>query len=204
MSPPLTLDQLPHELVREAKAAYEHPPRAYHSFAHVEDVLRHLAGVATEGLGWHQPLEILLAALFHDAVYVAGRQDNETRSADLALESIARHLPGQAIDKARLRQLIELTARHGQLHRDELDEESRLFLDADMAILGADLETFDAYDAAIAQEYRAIPQFLYRRNRRRFLQHLLDADRIYHSDHFKSRLDAPARANLRRVLGQNT
>ena len=71
-----------------------------------------------------------------------------------------------------------------------------------MAILGADAATFDAYDRAIAEEYRGrVPGWLYRINRRRFLRGLLGRERIYLSTFFHERLDLAARANLRRVLG---
>lgn len=189
--------ELPEEIFRAAAAAYASPPRAYHSFAHAQEVLRHLATVPA----WEHPAEVQLAALFHDAVYVAGRSDNETKSADLALEAIATHLR-TPVDTALVRRLIELTARHGKLDRATLDEEARLFLDCDMAILGAAPEVFDAYDAAIATEYAHVPSLVYRFNRRRFLAHLLDADRIYLSDLFHGRLDAQARANLRRAVGR--
>ena len=75
------------------------------------------------------------------------------------------------------------------------------FLDCDMAILGAAPEAFDAYDRAIAAEYRGhVPDWLFRINRRRFLKALLARPRIYLSDFFHARLDAQARANLRRVV----
>ena len=190
---------LPEGLVRAVIAAYATPPRAYHSFVHVQEVLRHFHDVA-RGPGWQHPRDVFLAVLFHDAIYVAGRSDNEAKSADLALQACATFLPRADVDPSRVRTLIELTARHGKLKRDDLDPETRLFLDCDMAILGSTPEAFDAYDAAIAQEYASVPALVYRFNRRRFLKHLLDADRIFLSDFFHEKLDALARGNLRRVL----
>jgi predicted metal-dependent HD superfamily phosphohydrolase len=165
-------------------------------------VLRHLETVAS-GPGWARPREVELAALFHDAVYVAGRSDNELKSADLALEAITTFLPGVGLDTAFVRRLIELTARHGKLDRAELDDDTRLFLDCDMAILGSEPVAFDAYDAAIAVEYAHVPGLVYRFNRRRFLKHLLEVDRIFLSDFFHARLDGAARANLRRTLDRD-
>lgn len=193
--PPLPI---PEGLMRSLIAAYAHPPRAYHSFTHVQEVLRHYATVP----GWQHPREVYLAILFHDAVYLAGKSDNEAKSADLAAQAIETFLPKEPIDAARVRHLIELTAKHGKLAREKLDEDERQFLDCDMAILGAPAAQFEAYDAAIAEEYREVPKILYRFNRKRFLRHLLEADRIFHSELFHSRLDAPARANLRRALGR--
>lgn len=191
---------LPAGLVAELEAAYAMPPRAYHNFAHVQAVLQHCQAVA-EGPGWRQPAEVQLAALYHDAVYQAGRSDNEARSADLAAAAIARWLPGQGIDVARVVQLIALTARHGALSAAEVDADAALFLDCDMAILGAPAPVFDAYDCGIAEEYAGhVPGFLFRLNRRRFLKQLLLKPRIFLSEFFHQRLDAAARANLRRRI----
>lgn len=195
--PPFAPIDIPEGLMRSVISAYATPPRAYHSFAHVQEVLRHLATVPT----WTHPAEVYLAALFHDAVYVPGRKDNEARSADLAAQAIDTFLPRAGLDVARVRALIDLTARHGAVTPP--DPDAAHFLDADMAILGADPGTFDAYDAAIAEEYRPVTNaLLYRLGRRRFLSKLLEAPRIFHSAHFHDRLDAPARANLRRALGR--
>ncbi len=186
---------VPEGLMRSVISAYATPPRAYHSFVHVQEVLRHLSTVPT----WTNPNDVYLAALFHDAIYVAGRKDNEAKSAELARSAIETFLPKASLDVPRVVTLIELTAKHGSVTPPDAD--AAHFLDADMAILGSDPATFDAYDAAIADEFRPVTNaLLYRFGRRRFLARLLDAPRIFHSDHFHSRLDAAARANLRRAL----
>ena len=51
-----------------AEAAYAFPPRAYHHFGHIRDVLARADEVAA-GPGWRQPDEVRLAILYHDAVY---------------------------------------------------------------------------------------------------------------------------------------
>jgi predicted metal-dependent HD superfamily phosphohydrolase len=180
------------------RAAYETPVRAYHNFGHVMEVLRRHHEVAA-GPGWRQPVETYLAALYHDAIYQPGRADNEARSAALAGAEIARHWPRAGIDAPRVEQLILLTARHGSLTPQNVDSDAALFLDCDMAILGADAPTFDAYDRAIAAEYAGVvPGWLFRRQRRRFLKALLIKPRIFLSEYFHQRCDVPARANLRR------
>jgi predicted metal-dependent HD superfamily phosphohydrolase len=183
----------------ELAAAYADPPRHYHTLAHAAEVARCWRALHEAGQ-WRQPVETWLAALFHDAVYRAGAADNEARSAELARAAIARWLPGRGIDADRVAHLIELTAGHGRLGPADVDPETALFLDCDMAILAADPAAFDAYDRGIAAEYAAIPPDAYRAGRRRFLEGLLARDRIYLSNHFHTRLDAAARANLRRAL----
>lgn len=182
--------------------AYAAPPRAYHHFGHVRAVLQHYAEVAV-GPGWRQPTEVWLAVLFHDAVYQPGRNDNEAQSALMAAEDIPRWWPQARVDVERVQALILLTARHGQVQPQDVDEDAALFLDCDMAILAAPAAVFDAYDQAIAEEYRGhVPSVLFRRNRRRFLAAVLKQPRIFLSDYFHTRHDTAARANLRRRLGR--
>jgi predicted metal-dependent HD superfamily phosphohydrolase len=192
--------QIPGEQLAALQAAYASPPRAYHNFAHVEEVLRHYADVAN-GPGWTQPAEVQLAVLYHDAIYEAGHKDNEARSAELAVAHIGQWLPERGVDAARVAELIKLTARHGALSPGDVDRDAALFLDCDMAILAADAAIFAAYDRGIAAEYRGhVPAWLFKLNRRRFLKGLLAQERIFLSDWFHARLDAQARINLRRAV----
>jgi predicted metal-dependent HD superfamily phosphohydrolase len=202
MSDPFAL--LPFELPpaqREAiAAAYATPPRAYHDLHHVGEVLRHYTDVA-QGPGWSHPLDVAFAVLYHDAIYVAGAKDNEVRSADLARAQLAQW-PMAGVDADRVARLIELTARHGALSLEDVpDDQTRLFLDCDMAILGAEPTVFDAYDRGITAEYRGVvPGWLFTINRKRFLKGLLGRERIYLSAFFHELLDARARNNLRRAI----
>lgn len=199
---------LPPEQCAALQAAYAEPPRAYHNWTHVQDVLRHYREIDAL-VHWHRPKEVWLAALYHDAIYLAGRKDNEVRSAQLAIEHIQRWLEAQDIDYGRVRELILATARHG-MHGPEAfgsgpqAEDTCRFLDCDMAILAAPTEQFDAYDRGIAAEYaQVVPNIAYRWRRRRFLQQLLDNPRIYLSPQAHMRWDAAARANLRRALDRS-
>ncbi len=189
--------KLPFELLpaleAELRAAYADPPRAYHHFGHVEEVMEQHAIAPIE-----HPVETALAVLFHDAVYVPGRHDNEGQSAELARRLVVKYgLPG---DIERIAHLILLTAKHGSLERAEVDVDAALFLDCDMAILGASPERFAEYDRAIRVEYSQVPDELYEAGRKAFLSRVLAKDRIYLSDFFHARLDAAARQNLRNAL----
>lgn len=198
--------QLPAGQRAALQVAYSMPPRAYHSFEHVQEVLRHYAEIDA-GPGWQQPAEAWMAVLYHDAIYVAGRRDNEQRSASLARDHIQQWLPDAGLDLARVAQLIELTAHHGSLSADDVGKgpgalDAMHFLDCDMAILGASAGAFDAYDRGIAAEYAGVlPALVFRFNRRRFLKSLLKRDRIFLSEHFHERYEASARDNIERALG---
>ena len=185
----------------QLRAQYAQPVRAYHHFGHAQAVLQHCAEVAA-GPGWQQPAEAQLAALYHDAVYLPGRSDNEAMSAELAGRQISRWLAGAGIHIPTVVRLIELTARHGALLPAHVDHDQALFLDCDMAILAAPWPVFAAYDAGIASEFRGVvPGWLFAWRRRAFLKALLKRPRIYLSDWGHARWDGAARTNLSRRLG---
>jgi predicted metal-dependent HD superfamily phosphohydrolase len=149
---------------------------------------------------WNDATAVALALLFHDAVYEAGRTDNEALSAALAEQLIREYLPLLAPRLPRVKELVLLTAQHGQHARAALDLDAAHFLDCDMAILGAAAPRYDAYERAIAEEYQAIPAELYRAGRARFLAGLLASPSIYLTTHFRERCERSARTNLARAL----
>ena len=59
-----------------AREAYDVPVRPYHNWQHVEACVSQIDSFACE-----HPRSVFLALVFHDAVYVAGRTDNEANSA---------------------------------------------------------------------------------------------------------------------------
>jgi predicted metal-dependent HD superfamily phosphohydrolase len=191
---------LPAEMWAELEAAYQTPLRAYHNIQHVHEVTAHYQNVAAS-VSWQNPKEVYLAVLYHDAIYQAGRKDNEARSAELALLTIEKYLGNESIDIVKVKNLIELTAKHGHLHADTLDQDTAHFLDCDMAILGSEPTQFLAYDKAIASEYRGkLPGWMFQFYRRKFLRGLLDSPRIYLSDFFFESHEATARVNIAALL----
>jgi predicted metal-dependent HD superfamily phosphohydrolase len=196
---PLRRFDAPFRVLSIVEGAYRTGRRVYHDLTHVAEVLAEYDRVA-ESVGWRDPREVYFAILFHDAIYVAGAHDNETRSADLARETLAGTSDTSGVDVARVATLIQKTALHGKLARADVDRDEALFLDCDMAILGAAPARFLAYDAAIAEEYAAIPPEIYIAGRRAFLERLLASERIFLSDFFHELLDARARDNLRNAL----
>jgi predicted metal-dependent HD superfamily phosphohydrolase len=71
-----------------------------------------------------------------------------------------------------------------------------LFLDMDLSILGAPTAVFARYEADIRREYAMVPEDAYRAGRSAVLERFLARDRLYFSDYFHARLEAPARCNL--------
>ncbi len=194
--------RLPASLVAELQIMYATPLRPYHSIVHIQEVLGWFDQVADANL-WRDALVVHAAILFHDAIYIAGRTDNETLSAQRAADALLRFAwPGSRAQVHRVVDLIELTARHGQRTAadiNDIDDDAALFLDCDTAILAAPPAAFDVYDAGIAAEYQHLPAPVFRAGRRHFLQMMAQQPRIFLSDFFHDRYDAAARRNLVRA-----
>ena len=80
--------------------------------------------------------------------------------------------------------------------------DTALLVDVDLAILGSPAERFDEYERQVRQEYSWVPGFLFKRKRREILEEFLRRPALYNTEHFRSRYDAAARANLTRSIQQ--
>src|SRR5262249_57998276 len=90
---------------------------------------------------------------------------NEERSAALVRAALpALGVPGEVVGETA--RLVLLTKAH---RAAAADEAGQWLLDADLAVLGADPETYDRYAAAIRREYAWVPDADYRAGRRRGL-----------------------------------
>lgn len=167
---------------------YNETTRVYHGIKHIQNMLRALIGCNA-----HTP-ELGLAVWGHDLIYDARAKDNEERSAE-AFDCWLRENGADEGLRATVRRLI-LATKHTAppTQRDEA-----LLVDADLSILGASPAEFDAYNAAIRQEYAHVPALLYGIGRRKVLRGFLERERIFTTPEF-AKLETQARENLRRVL----
>ncbi len=138
------------------------------------------------------------ALFYHDFVYNPLRQDNEERSADRAVKI----LEEAGVDPARVtrcRAMIEQTKTH-RLTPAADGPTDALLLDVDLAVLGIEWRDYEVYTKMIRQEYRLVPDLLYRPGRAKVLRSFLERSHIYLTPHFRSTSEARARENLTREL----
>lgn len=176
-------------------AAYSAPDRYYHNLEHVADTLRavsRLAGFTDD------PSALQLAAWFHDAVYDPRANDNEGRSAELAVTLLGPVGVPRA-DLEKVGRLVRATA-HLTDAGPAGDRETAVLLDADLAILGASPERYKRYADGIRKEYAWVPDADYRAGRGRVIAHFLARPRLYRTDLMFAEGEARARANLRAEL----
>lgn len=186
---------LPLSMQQEIQEQYTKPKRFYHTIEHVEALIALYHELEEK---WNNPSAVYLAFLYHDIIYEYGAKDNEEQSAIFAQQHILRHIPHAKDALPRITHLIRQTALHGQLKREDLDEEERLFLDCDMSILGSPPERFAEYEKQIELEYTQVySKILYKFGRKRFRAKLYKSPRIFFSDLFHDRYDKQARFNLR-------
>jgi predicted metal-dependent HD superfamily phosphohydrolase len=127
-------------------------------------------------------------------VYDVRREDNEAESALLAQERL-RSLDVGSATVQRVATMIVATKTH-----ETDDPETALFLDADLAILGADACSYEKYARNIRKEYAVFDDMTYRQGRKAVLRYFLQKPRIYLSDSFYNRYEEKARINLHREL----
>ncbi len=182
----------PQPLADAVLTAWAEPGRRYHGLDHLLDCLAELDGAPADGADRDR---VEAALWFHDAIYDPRAGDNEARSADWAGRALAElGIPPEVADD--VARLVRLTR-----HTDQAtDPSGRLLCDIDLAILGREPATFDAYDRSIRDEYAWVPEPDFSAARTRVLAGLLARSPLYQTMHFRRRYEAVARANLGRAL----
>ncbi|ESX82103.1 hypothetical protein NKH82_08345 [Mesorhizobium sp. M0915] len=184
-------------LKRELSALYDAADRHYHDLGHIEAMLA-LANDYKALL--HDPEAVEAAIWFHDAIYDGRAKDNEARSAALAETKLAGRADAQRI--RRIAAMITATAGHElpSLGDQHAVRDAALFLDMDLAILGAAPDVFDAYEQAVRREYQWVDEPMWRAGRAAVLKGFLARPHIFHSEEFRRRFETQARQNMARSL----
>lgn len=98
---------------------------------------------------------------------------------------------------ARVQGAILVTAHLGE----PVGADQEVLIDCDLAILGADEARYARYCQDVRPEYGWVPQAMFNATRARVLCGFLERERLFHTETARAALDAPARANLARELG---
>jgi len=182
--------------IAEVEKAYGGKKRYYHNAEHILSLLQFASEYRAQ---LKAPLLVDFAIIYHDIVYNVLRKDNEKRSAVLATKRLS-VLGMNSYEIGLVKIYIEATQLHqipqGLAHAEDL----ALFLDCDMAILGAPWPEYELYTQKVRREYGIYPDLLYKPGRKKFLEQCLASPVIFHSPAFHSRFDAQARSNMHKEL----
>lgn len=177
---------LPPLPIIEMSRRYCEPHRRYHTIEHVANML-------WRGRGHALTDEQVAAIWYHDAIYDPRRDDNEERSAELAVEQLgARSWPPDSTELVRRMVLDTKT------HTPTCDP-SRTLIDLDLYSLSEDREVFERNTRRIRAEFAHVDDDAFDEGRKRFFEEMLARDRIYWTT-WGARLEELARANLRHAL----
>lgn len=193
----------PHRLESLERLLGHHrePHRHYHTVRHVAAVLQWLDRLLLDEPPADDHEALLLAVLYHDAVYdpTAAAGDNERASALLAAR-VADDL-GWPQDRARrVHDLIVATAGHVRTDAGapgaETDHDTALLLDADLAVLAAEPSVYEAYRNGVRREYAHLDDATWRAGRSTVLHSMLARPWLFHTATMRHRSEVRARANI--------
>jgi len=194
------VDELRLSACHDLIARYEEPHRKYHNLRHLTEVLDIVDELADEA----EDIEaVRLAAWFHDAVYESAAAHSESEISESAISNeeasarlAARVLTDLGVPAARASEaarLVRLTEKHVAADHDR---NAAVLFDADLAILASAPERYEEYAQAVREEYRQVPDDVFRPARARILAALLSAPTLYRTPSARARFESRARTNV--------
>lgn len=176
----------------ELSAHYGAAARRYHTMGHIADCL----AVASEHRALAFDADLVEFALWaHDVIYDPRRSDNERLSAEWARRALLDLSAPMAFAQDAYALVIATTHAAPPAAGD-----AQLVCDIDLSILGASAARFDAYEAAIREEYAWVPAPIFRTRRAEILEQFLARPTIYSTEVFRAKYESAARSNLARSL----
>lgn len=176
------------DLWTEIETKYSQKGRFYHNLEHLESMFSELESVKNKIQNF---TEVSFSVFYHDIIYDATSKLNEEKSAEFSEIRLKKlNVNSESIEK--ISQQILATKSH--LKSD--DNDINYLLDADLVILGKDLETYIDYTEKIRKEYAIYPDLLYKPGRRKVLKHFLELENIFKTEDFREKYEVRARENI--------
>jgi predicted metal-dependent HD superfamily phosphohydrolase len=180
------------DLWNEIETNYCQKKRHYHSLTHLENLLVELLEIKTSIKDWDT---VLFSLYYHDVIYNPLKTTNEEKSAELAANRLQSILAPAPVIKGCVYQILA-TKKHAS--SDDMD--TNYFTDADLSILGQQWGVYAEYYKNVRKEYSLYPDLIYTPGRKKVLQHFLQMERIFKTDHFFEKFELQARENIQQEL----
>lgn len=167
---------------------YTSPKRFYHNLQHLENMYTQLESCREQVEDWDT---LMFSLFYHDFIYKATSKDNEEKSALAAIKALtAINYPKEKIKLCG----EQILATKG--HELSPDNDTNLFTDADLSILGSNWEHYLEYSKQVRKEYAIYPDFMYNPGRKKALQHFIEMEKIFKTSFFTQKFEEQARTNL--------
>lgn len=170
---------------------YSEEHRSYHNKTHLIELFKYF-DLYKDNLD--NPDIVAFSIFYHDIIYNIWKKDNEEKSADLALKELSQ-INIHTFYLEQIHKLILATKTH-----QANDNDTKWLVDFDLAILGKPSEVYQNYAKLIRKEYKLVPNFMYKKGRKKVLQHFIDKPFIYATDEFRSLYENQAKENLTNEL----
>lgn len=182
---------LQEKLWLEIETNHSSKKRHYHNLSHLENLFTELILIKDELNHWDT---IQFSIFYHDSIYNTSKNNNEEKSAALAVERLSQI--GYPEDKITACKNQILATKHHQFS----DSDTNYFTDADLSILGKSWQAYEEYYKQIRKEYSIYPDFMYNNGRKKVLRHFLNMEPIFKTDYFHKKYENQARINLEKEL----
>ncbi|KKN42319.1 hypothetical protein LCGC14_0714380 [marine sediment metagenome] len=166
--------------------------RYYHNLSHIENMLSESENFRTNVSDYDS---IIFAIWFHDIVYNVKKSDNEIKSAVIA-EDFLNSINYDKIKLDKIKVLILKTKNHSLFDSNE-DFDTKLFLDLDLLILGANNRLYRKYAENIRKEYSFVPDKIFNTERIKILEDFLNQEFTFRTERFRKRYENIARKNIK-------
>jgi predicted metal-dependent HD superfamily phosphohydrolase len=180
------------QLWEEIEENYSNKKRHYHTLYHLESLLQHLFTIKIQIKDWDT---ILFSLYYHDIIYNPLKTTNEEKSAEFAenrMQLIG--VPQKTIENS-LNQILAT-----KKHLLSIDNDTNIFTDADLSILGQPWNVYANYYTQVRNEYALYPDLIYKPGRKKVLEHFLQMERIFKTDFFYTKFELQAKENLQKEL----
>lgn len=180
------------KLWNEIETNYSGKKRHYHNLTHLNDLYEQLVPVKPQINNWNI---IMFSLFYHDVIYDASKSNNEEKSAELAKKRMHElGIPNEDINSC-VEQIIATKS-----HSIAKNIDTNYFTDADLSILGREWNRYEVYCQQIRKEYSIYPNFLYKKGRRKVVQHFISMEKIFKTEEFYNKYENQARSNLQKEL----
>lgn len=180
------------DLRTELLDCWNEPQRRYHNETHLRSVLRAVDALETDGESF-DGTAVRLAAWLHCAEFDPTESENSEKSACYAERKLDPAAPVEEVAR-----LVRLMGGH---RVEDGDLNGSVLSDADLAVLGADPDTYDTYTHDVRHEFAHVPGERFVAGRIAALEGLLERRSVYLTSSARDEWEKQARANLNRELG---
>lgn len=177
-------------LWNDIRIRYTEKHRTYHNLQHLKELFINF-DIFKDKL--NKPDIIAFSIFYHDIIYNVWSKKNEEKSADFAVHKLSGII--NDLDVKEVYNKIIATKTH---IADAID--TKWLVDFDLIILGQSTETYTKYSNLIREEYKTVPNFIYKKGRKKVLQHFIKKPFIFATEEVRQLYEKKAKENLSNEL----